>query len=143
VAGFIGSPPMNFFPGTLSNKGGGLFFETDAAAFDTTRIRLRVDDETAPHLASFAGKNVLLGIRPEHIADNPANTEDGHSVDAVTETVEPMGAETNIFAVSGGHSFAVRLHGARSAVLQKKISLVFDMRRAHFFDPATERAIGA
>ena len=60
---------------------------------------------------------------------------------AVAEVIEPMGPETNLYATSGAHSFAARLPAGERVALQQKVSLVFDMRRAHFFDPASEKAI--
>jgi len=52
--------------------------------------------------------------------------------------IEPMGPETYLYATRGAHSFAVRLPAGWRTEARQKVSLVFDMRKAHFFDPATE-----
>jgi multiple sugar transport system ATP-binding protein len=140
VAGFIGSPPMNFFHGTLASSGGGLFFQEEA----TSGFKLQVDGETAARLANWAGKKVVLGIRPEHIGEKTGagNATDGQVVEAVVGVIEPMGPETFLYAANGSHSFAARLRADFRVAAQQKVSLMFDMRHAHFFDPATEKAIG-
>jgi multiple sugar transport system ATP-binding protein len=138
VAGFIGSPPMNFFHGTLASDNGALFFHEDAAA----GFKLRVEKEMSPQLTGLAGKKVVLGIRPEHIAENGAgNPSNGQTVEALAGVVEPMGPETFLYAANGSHSFAARLRPDFRVAAQEKVSLVFDMRHAHFFDPGTERAV--
>jgi multiple sugar transport system ATP-binding protein len=138
VAGFIGSPPMNFFQGTLASDNGALFFQETAVA----RFKLRVEKEMSPQLASLAGKKVVLGIRPEHIAEKTAaSSSDGQTVEALAGVVEPMGPETFLYAANGAHSFAARLRPDFRVAAQEKVSLVFNMRQAHFFDPGTEKAI--
>jgi multiple sugar transport system ATP-binding protein len=139
VAGFIGSPPMNFFHGTLAAEGSGLVFREEAA----TGFKLRVAEEMRSRLADFTGKKVALGIRPEHIAEKTGtdDTPAGQVVEALAGVVEPMGPETFLYAANGSHSFAARLRADFRAVAQQKVSLVFDMRHAHFFDPATEMTI--
>jgi multiple sugar transport system ATP-binding protein len=138
VAGFIGSPPMNFFHGTLAMEGAGLFFREEAA----TGFKLRVVEEISSRLTDFKGKNVVLGIRPEHIAEKTgAGDAAGQEVEALAGVVEPMGPETFLYAANGSHSFAARLRADFRVAAQQKVSLVFDMRHAHFFDPTTENAI--
>jgi multiple sugar transport system ATP-binding protein len=138
VAGFIGSPPMNFFHGTLASEGGGLVFQEEGAA----GFKLRVDGEIISRLADFTGKKVVLGIRPQHIAEKTgAGAAAGQMVEALAGVVEPMGPETFLYAANGSHSFAARLRADFRVAAQQKVCLVFDMRHAHFFDPATEKAI--
>ncbi len=138
VAGFIGSPPMNFFKGTLASDNGALFFQETAA----TGFRLRVEKEMSPQLAGLSGKKVVLGIRPEHIGEKTAaGLSDGQTVEALAGVVEPMGPETFLYAGNGSHSFAARLRPDFRVAAREKVSLVFNMRHAHFFDPGTEKAI--
>jgi multiple sugar transport system ATP-binding protein len=139
VAGFIGSPPMNFFRGTLVPDGGTLFFQEEG----TSGFKLQVDGEMRARLANSAGKKVVLGIRPEHIAEKGAGNDatTGQMVEAVAGVVEPMGPETFLYAANGSHSFAARLRADFRVAAQEKVSLVFDMRHAHFFDSTTEQAI--
>ena len=139
VAGFIGSPSMNLFQGTLASDAGGLFFHEDAGS----GLKLRVADEMSARLAGMTGKKVVLGIRPEHIAEKSEakDATNGQAVEALAGVVEPMGPETFVYAMNGSHSFAARVRPDFQAAAQQKISLVFDMRHAHFFNPATELAI--
>lgn len=143
VAGFIGSPPMNFFRGTLVQKGNGIFFQEDSAPGSGAGFLVRVEDDKASGLKEYIGKMVVFGIRPENITDkiHLSEASPDRTVAAVAEVIEPMGPETNLYATSGAHPFVARLPADQRIALRQKISLVFDMRKAHFFDPATEKAI--
>ncbi len=143
VAGFIGSPPMNFFRGTLAQKGNSTFFQEDGAPGNTAGFLLRVEDDMASRLSGYICKKIVFGIRPENITDKlrAHDAAPERTITAVAEVIEPMGPETNLYATSGAHSFVARLPADERVAAQQKISLVFDMRKAHFFDPATERAI--
>jgi multiple sugar transport system ATP-binding protein len=146
VAGFIGSPPMNFFHGILASNGAGLFFQEEGApAGVESRFKLQVESEMGSRLAGLVGKKVVLGIRPEHIAEKNAANEasGGQVVEAVAGVVEPMGPETFLYAANGSHSFAARLRADFHVAAQQKVALIFDMRHAHFFDPETEKTINA
>jgi multiple sugar transport system ATP-binding protein len=145
VAGFIGSPPMNFFHGTLAANGTGLFFQEEAAGAGVgSGFKLRVDGEMNSPLAAWVGRKVVLGIRPEHIAEKAAadGVSEGQIVEAAAGVLEPMGPETFLYAANGSHSFAARLRADFRVAAQQTVPLVFDMRHAHFFDPATEAVIG-
>ena len=135
VAGFIGSPAMNFFSGTFSKNGSGLVFEAG-------EIKLRVDAEMAGRFSGQAGKKVVLGIRPEHIREGGDGLP-GENAEAVAEAVEALGAETHLHASICGHPFVARLRADSQAAAREKVSLNFDMRRAHFFDASTEKRISA
>ncbi len=144
VASFIGSPPMNFFRGMLVQKANGTFFQEDSAPnHAATGFLVRLEDEMASQLAEYVGKKIVFGIRPENITDKlylPDAPPD-RTVTAVAEVIEPMGPETNLYATSGAHSFAARLPAEQHISVRQKILLVFDMRKAHFFDPATKKVI--
>jgi len=136
VAGFIGSPPMNFFRGRIEAKAGGLWFN------DGT-FSVRVEDQKASRLAAKAGQEVVLGIRPEDIADvlyvTHANPE--QQVKARVEVVEPMGAEIFIYLSAGRHSFVARLNTSQQAEVNQALTLVFNMKKAHFFDTSSGAAL--
>ncbi len=138
VAGFVGSPPMNFFAGTLARNGSGLIFQATNNSF-----KLHLENQMAARLANHTDKQIVLGLRPESILDRSraADSPTDWTLDAVAETVEPMGAETHLHATRDGHSFVVRMSGGWRATTQQKIPLVFDMRAAHFFDAATGKEI--
>jgi len=145
VAGFIGSPSMNFFQGGIVRNGTGAFFQEQGATGDRngSDFMVRLEDEMASRLADYAGKKIVLGLRPENIAavPHPGDTPPERTVAAVVELIEPMGPETYLHAASGSHSFTTRIHSGRRVEVHQKMSLVFDMASAHFFDPGTEKAI--
>jgi multiple sugar transport system ATP-binding protein len=134
VAGFIGSPPMNFFDGTLAPENGAVVFR---AGKDNGLV---APVEQGPSLPARAGQRVTMGLRPEHIG--ALDTGDKTGVAAVVEWVEAAGAENFIYCSSHGVSFVWRAPAACAAKSGDRLAVRFDMARAHFFDPATGRAMG-
>jgi multiple sugar transport system ATP-binding protein len=135
---------MNFFRGTLAAEGGELLFrERNGNGAPSAGMALRVAAEKSGKLDAFCGREIVMGIRPEDIADRrrTAETPPGRNVEAVAEVVEPMGAETYLHLNGGGQSFVVRAPAAECVEKNQRLSLIFDMDRAHFFDAATEKAI--
>ncbi|HOW96631.1 MAG TPA: sn-glycerol-3-phosphate ABC transporter ATP-binding protein UgpC [Kiritimatiellia bacterium] len=134
VAGFIGSPPMNFFPGTLEARAGGLFFQEGSFSVRTT-------DEQASALSARAGQPVVFGIRPEDVAEATGAVPAGERIAARVEVVEPMGAEVYVYLSTGKHSFVARV-GPQSAVeVNQTVPLTLNMKQAHFFHPETGDAL--
>ncbi len=136
VAGFVGSPPMNFVNGKIIKRNGKLYF-------DEGQFRVRVVDEMVPKVASYEGKEMIFGIRAEDIYDKlfvqyapPENT-----VTSTVEVVEPMGAEVYLHLLIGQHSMIARMAGSEHPAVNQDMDLVFDMSKIHFFDPKTEVAI--
>ena len=144
VAGFLGSPSMNFIPGKLARNGGGLVFETAPGDAGRT-FHLQVPDEMASGLAEQTSREVVLGIRPENITRAPdvENARDGALIEATANVIEPLGAETHIHSTLGRHPLVARVFGGPPAQPGGKISLALDMREAHFFDPKTGRTLRA
>jgi multiple sugar transport system ATP-binding protein len=136
VAGFIGSPPMNFFPGTIEQRAGGLWFVADAFA-------LRMDDPKASRLNERVGKPVVFGIRPEDMADALfiAQPHTDHQVKAKVEVIEPMGAEIYLYLSVGRHSFVARVGSSQTAEVNQELTLVVNMKKAHFFDTTSGSAL--
>jgi multiple sugar transport system ATP-binding protein len=146
VAGFIGSPSMNFLRGRLSAQGGGLAFALEHAGATTL---LPVPDASAT-LLQYAGKEVILGIRPEHVTDaesaRRAATAEGYhptEVDCTVEMTEPTGPDTLVFAWFNGIRATCRTHPRAGALPGGDVRLAFDLSKAVFFDPASELRIGA
>ncbi len=142
VAGFIGSPPMNFFKGVLLQKEDALYFvEQSGPKVSAAQTILRVDAQQNSRLAGYIGNPVVLGVRPENIA-NSIDESHGESVVAATvELVEPMGAETWLHLSTAAHRFIARVPAADKLKANDKVSLTFDMAKAHFFDPMSELAV--
>ena len=141
VAGFIGSPQMNFFEGTIQSRAGALWF-CETAASDAG-FSVRLDEPMAGRLAAYTGKPVVFGSRPEDINDRQMalHPNPDHVASATVELVEPMGAEIYLTLNTGRHAFTARLDSHRTAKVGGKLEMVFDMAKAHFFDPQTKETI--
>jgi len=144
VAGFIGSPPMNFFRGKLVRRDGGLFFEEEKndGVIPSEKFAVRVAQPQATRLMAHIDKSIVLGIRPESIATwTPGAATVNEEVHAFVEVVEPMGAETYLYLRMGAHSFVARVQAHERFLVDEKIVLSFDLAKAHFFDSGTEARI--
>ncbi len=136
VASFIGSPQMNFVKGTIQHVNGQLFFKEGA-------FTLRLVDDMIPPLQSYEGKEAIFGIRPEDLYDKLFVTEapvDSMAV-ATVEVVEPMGSEVYLHLKVGRHPLVARVGPQARPEINQDMDIVFDMGKAHFFDPQTEQAI--
>ena len=155
VAGFFGSPPMNFFHGEIIGNGSGFFFQEqrlyqfrgrDALPTGETPapllFSLRLADELSATIRAYIGKQVVLGIRPEDLKLSTIAEPGQQRIEAIAERVESLGAETHLHLASAAHSFIARVQSGDGIVMNRQISLVVAMQNAHFFDPATEKAIG-
>ncbi len=136
VASFIGSPPMNFMEGSIQGNGGGPQFVEE-------NVSLALPAKFRDALAPFSGRRVTFGIRPEDIHDasiRPAGGDDA-AVKATVEVVEPMGAEIFLYLTTGSTPFIARCEPHITARVDESKSLTFDLSKAHFFDPETEKMI--
>ena len=138
VAGFIGSPPMNFFEGALAEKNGVLIFHERAGRAPCFSMPL--DENSSAGLRAHAGRAVTLGLRPEHIV--PATGGNGRDVvRALLERIEPAGAENLSYFSTGSHSFIVRGPADDSPRTAGALPLHFKMEHALLFDAATGAAL--
>ncbi len=129
VAGFIGSPGMNFLQGRLESRDGVPVFVVD----DATAIPLSTyafDGE------GFAEKPVVFGMRPEHVGLN-MGADWPFSAEAVVEVVEPMGSDTLVWTRLGKQDFTIRVGSERTPAVGERVSLGFDPMRASIFDAAS------
>jgi len=132
VAGFMGSPAMNFFQGTLVRDNGLLVFR----AGNENGLVLPLEGAMAQTWPARAGQAVTLGLRPEDIGEAA-----GAPVTAVLERVEAAGAENFLYCSSHGLPFVARAPAARAVRSGDGLALRFDMAQAHFFDPATGQTL--
>ncbi len=144
VAGFIGSPPMNFFSGSIVQQQGGLWF-VEQASGNANGFSIRINDDMAKKLAGggYVGKSVVFGSRPEDINEksHASFAKPDQSAAATVEVVEPMGAEIYLYLNTGRHSFVARVNPHEKAEVGQKLDMAFDMRKSHFFDSQTEQVI--
>ena len=145
VAGFMGSPPMNFIHGLLLANGNALCFQEQTAngTAVSNPLTLQLADASAPSLRPYSGRKVILGIRPEGIACglNRPDTSPGGTVEAVVEVVQPQGSETYLNLAGHAHAFVARVRPTDHFTVNQPLLLAFDLRQAHFFDPASGVAI--
>ncbi|HMN11708.1 MAG TPA: sn-glycerol-3-phosphate ABC transporter ATP-binding protein UgpC [Bellilinea sp.] len=134
VAGFIGSPSMNFFPGYLRKVDGGI-------VVDTGELQIRVPDLHNAKLTPFIDKEIIFGIRPEDIhnpAFAPANI-DAAQIKAKVDVLELMGNEIFLYLVSGNTNFTARVDPRSTYHVGDTVDLVFNMDNMHMFDPSVDR----
>ncbi len=138
VAGFIGSPPMNFFHGILESDGGDLFFRENSAG--DSPIRLKLTDKLARSAGSHSGKEIVFGIRPENINDvvNGSGTGGQSTITARLEVSETMGSETHLHLHSGGHSFIARIEAGKRYHVNEMVTVKFNLEHGHLFDPVSK-----
>ncbi len=136
VAGFIGSPPMNFLSGKIISEEDDYFFEDKG-------IKLRLLPQSYSRIKPYKGKDVILGIRPEDVYDKifAQDARAEFTLTATVEVVEPMGSEIYLYLNVGRNNFVARVSNQDTATVNQDLQVVFDMSKAHFFDPKTDKAI--
>jgi len=137
VAGFIGSPQMNFVTATLTKEADGVY-----ASFGDNKIRIP-DGKVSAELENYFDKEVVLGIRPEDIHDDEgflASKPDA-VCNAYVEVTEMMGAETYLYLQVAGEQFTARVNQRSTAQAGDTIKVAFETNKIHIFDKDTELAI--
>ncbi len=136
VAGFIGSPSMNFFEMQLVRSG-------DELAAHSETLRLRIPPDRHAALKDSVGKAIVVGVRPEDIydADFVAPGLEAATIEAQVDVTELMGNEIFLYLLSGAHSFIARVDPRSRARVGTRAVLVVNLGKLHFFDRDTERAI--
>ena len=129
VAGFIGSPSMNFIRGTLDNG----YFVTE-----TLKLAVPAEKYAAINAERYLHKPIILGIRPEDIS----SAQQQQGVDAYISVAELTGAEFMLYVTVGGHELTVRANSDVDYRAAQNIKISFDMNKSHFFDAETEIALG-
>jgi len=136
VAGFIGSPAMNFFPAKLNRSDGKLMVDTGTFAVE-------IPPENAKTYEAHDGKKIIFGIRPEDIHDPNFTPPNVHTenIEAQVDVTELMGNEIFLHMVSGDNSFVARVDPRSNLRIGEKSQIAFDMNNVHIFDAETEEAI--
>jgi multiple sugar transport system ATP-binding protein len=136
VGGFIGSPAMNFFKGKLSDNK--FTIENENVAISVPEGKMKYLREQG-----FVGKEIIMGVRPEDIHDEPIFIEssEGTRISVKVDVSELLGAETMVYSSVSGQDFVARLDSRSHIQPGEKIDLAFDMNKSHFFNPETEMRI--
>lgn len=136
VAGFIGSPAMNFFDATVTGS-------REDMHLDSGNFKLPVAGSKRERLTGYLGKTVVLGIRPEDIHDRDfaPSAFNGAPVKANVDVMEPMGSEIYLYLLSGKSSYVARVDPRSQARPGAAIDVMMNLDRMHLFDKQTEQAI--
>lgn len=136
VAGFIGSPQMNFIDSTIVKDG-------KDVKISFSGYKLDIPEGKKSALEKYTGKEIILGIRPEHIhSDNAPNAEKGKCIlDVTAEIAEMTGSETNVYFNLGDKTHIARIKSENKINSGDTIRLYIDEKNAHFFDKETTCAI--
>ncbi len=132
VAGFIGSPPINFFPANVT---------ADGAAVEAGGVRIALDSPGRAAVSERAGAEVTVGVRPEDL--RLANGAGGLAIPATVEVREPLGNETLVHWRWAAGTLVSRVPGQKAPGVGESVTLHCSLEKLHFFDPASERSLAA
>jgi multiple sugar transport system ATP-binding protein len=133
VAGFIGSPAMNFIPGKLETNGSGLKVRL------SDKLTIAVPESRSARYRDAAGKDVLFGLRPEHITETRGHNggSQGQEFGITLDVVEPMGMETMVFFKIGDTEVCGRVEPTAAKGAGENMQLRANLDHMHLIDPAT------
>ena len=138
VAGFIGTPSMNFLKATLNKSG-------DDYSIDCGAFTVSAPPALAGKLDAYVGKPVIFGVRPADIFDknlkNPIEATEGNIVRTQVDVSEPMGDIITLYLTAGVHSLVATVDAETLAKDGQALDVLFDLAKTHLFDPDTEQAI--
>jgi multiple sugar transport system ATP-binding protein len=138
VAGFIGSPAMNFVTATIVQGDGTLFV-------DCKGFKLALPQELADKARPYVGKEVTFGIRPEDLYDSKlprlVEASVSNTITVDVDVIEPLGNDVEMYLTANGIQLIAMIDSASTAKMGDKIDVVLDMSKSHLFDKETEKAI--
>ncbi|HZK88703.1 MAG TPA: sn-glycerol-3-phosphate ABC transporter ATP-binding protein UgpC [Stellaceae bacterium] len=136
VAGFIGSPAMNFLPARVVNGGGNLNIRL------SDKLSLPVPESRTARYKPYVDKDVVFGLRPEDIIEGRGNVPPGSAAfDVQLDVVEPMGMETMVYFIVEGVEVCGRVNPMAAKDAGETMKLVADMTHMHLIDPATDQIV--
>lgn len=138
VAGFLGTPSMNFIEAQVSKNGA-------RPLVDAGEFQVHLPEDRSQALAAYTGKSVILGIRPEDIHDKaltpPSAVDRDNVVRVNVDVIEPMGSVSVIYLTSGQQTLLASVDAETKAKEGAPLDVVIDSAAAHVFDKETEQAI--
>lgn len=136
VAGFIGSPSMNFVQAGVSMQG-------DTAYLSTTSFKIKGNPLMSSNLKAYNGKQIWIGVRPEHLGlkGHTNVKENENTLVGEVEVVEPLGPETEIHVGVDGTLITARIGGYAMVKPGDRVELLVQLDHLHAFDTESERAI--
>ena len=145
VAGFIGTPQMNFITSKLVEEGQDLY-----VTFGANKVKVPAEKANNPALKEYIGQEVVVGIRPECLHDDPVHVSSmpDSVIDATVEVTELMGAEIYLYLsfdgqedATNGKNIIARVSSRSTSRAGDQIQIAFETNRMHIFDKDTERCI--
>jgi multiple sugar transport system ATP-binding protein len=129
VAGFIGSPVMNFIPCSIIQRDDHLIIDAEAFQFPIPR-------EKVAYYQKLAGAKAIFGIRPNDIYERQYAPEHlrGNTVRAVVDVIEPLGSEIHLNVTAGKHSFVAIVNTQTIVRMHQEIKLAVDLTKMHLFE---------
>jgi len=138
VAGFIGSPAMNFLKAKIEKDNNYYFI-------DLENFRLKLPNSFNSKIEKYNDKNVIFGIRPEDIYDKnypyEISPDQSNTTKVQVDVIEPLGAEIIIYLNKGKHSFTGKFDPRSCIQVGNYMEISFDMEKIHIFDPDTTDVI--
>ena len=129
VAGFLGSPSMNFINGEVEDNGG--------LVFKSGSLSLQLNTEAKGKLKNYIGKEIIFGIRPEDISISG----EGNGIPMSVDILEMMGNEIYLYLAIDQNTMIARVSPDTKVEEGQKINMIFNLSKAHYFDPDSEKRI--
>jgi multiple sugar transport system ATP-binding protein len=135
VAGFIGSPPMNFIDVDVKKDGSDYFVKT-------SNFTVKMPKDQQEKMTKYNGKKVTFGFRPEDLIDEAiAKDKAGRLIKSKVEVIEPLGSEIFLYLSSGTDNFVARVPHQYRTQIGAEVGFAIDTSKSHLFDIDTEEAI--
>ncbi len=137
VAGFIGSPPMNFIVVDVKQENGFIYL-------DEGNFKLRLPQKYEDKVLQYVNKKMILGIRPEHAYDKlfyAGEIKEGSLITLTVDFVEPLGSETYLHLSSGKNRLVIKADPHNTAKPNQIIEVVVNLDKIHLFDYETEETV--
>jgi len=136
VAGFIGSPAMNFFPSKLLKEGADYLIDAES-------FKVKLPSAFHKKIAAHTGKEVTFGVRPEDFHDKQfyPNAKPENTIKAKAEVIEPLGDEVLFYLVCGKHNLVAKLDSRTKVKVGDEIEVSLEMEETHVFDGKNEKTL--
>ncbi len=129
VAGFLGTPPMNFFDGRIIYEAGHPVFSINGGKIT---LPLRMGNIAA----EYKDMDIVLGVRPEHLSVRPFDGQSGNLVMALVEVVEPLGDRKDVYLkTTSGQKFVANIEPSVSINMNDNVQMYVDAENVHIFEP--------
>jgi multiple sugar transport system ATP-binding protein len=141
VAGFVGSPPMNFFRGTIRRQDAGWCFRASSSNDGPPSLVVPIAASSALHLERYLGQAVILGVRPEHLHLEPVILPGDVTFPATVEALEPLGADTLLHLRTSHEPCLARVSNEPTVAPDQTLRCGFSPDQCLLFDAVTEQSV--